>query len=87
MKKGRDNTMTMTIEKKLRDFKFWGGAATNAAKLTPEELDSIEEQLEELIDYNEEPWSTTEINDFFWFQFEDACEWIGVGYETIMARE
>lgn len=79
--------MTMTIEKSLRDFHFWGGAASNAAKLTPEELDSIEEQLEELIDETSEPWSVTEVNDFFWFQFEDVCEWLGLDYEEIMARE
>lgn len=79
--------MTMTIEKKLRDFHFWAGAASNAAKLTPEELDNIEAQLEELIDETSEPWSTTEINDFFWFQFEDVCEWLGLDYEEVMARE
>jgi hypothetical protein len=79
--------MTMTIEKKLRDFHFWGGAATNAAKLTSEELDNLESQLEELIDETSEPWSVTEINDFLWFQFEDACEWLGLDYEEVMARE
>lgn len=79
--------MTMTIEKSLRDFHFWSGAAINAAKLTPEELDSIEEQLEELIDETSEPWSVTEVNDFFWFQFEDVCEWLGLDYEEVMARE
>lgn len=79
--------MTMTIEKKLRDFTFWGGAATNAAKLTPEELDQLEEQLEEIGDEQEEPWSTTEINDFMWFQFDDACKWLGLNEEEVMARE
>lgn len=80
--------MTMTIEKKLRDFHFWGGAATNAAKLTPEELDNIEEQLEETLDWDRnEPYSTTEVNDFFWFNFETVCEWLGLDYEEVMARE
>jgi len=74
--------MTMTIEKKLRDFHFWSGAATNAAKLTPDELD----QLEEIIGDNE-PWSTTEVNDFMWFDFETVCEWLGLDYEEVMARE
>ena len=78
--------MTMTIEKNLRDFHFWGGAAAKAAKLTPEELDEIETQLEEIKDYNEEPWSTAEVNDIFWFQFEDVCEWSGLDYEEVMAR-
>jgi hypothetical protein len=78
--------MTMTIEKKLRDFHFWGGAASNAAKLTSEELDTMEEYMEHEICSNEEPWSTTEVNDCFWFQFEDVCEWLGLEYEEVMAR-
>ena len=79
--------MTMTIEKKLRDFHFWSGAATNAAKLSYEELDKLEDQLEAMID-DDEPWSTTEVNDWMWFDFEDICEdWLGIDYEEIMARE
>lgn len=76
--------MTMTIEKKLRDFHFWSGAATNAAKLTPEELDQLEEIIEEL---DGEPWSVTEVNDAFWFDFENLCEWLDLDYEEVMARE
>ena len=79
--------MTMTTEKKLRDFNFWSGAATNAAKLTGEELDRLEEQLEEIGDFKDEPWSTTEINDLMWFQFEDICDWLGLEYEEVLARE
>lgn len=79
--------MTMTIEKSLRDFHFWGGAASNAAKLTPEELDEVEFQLEEITYDEGEPWSTTEVNDLFWFQFEQVCEWLGLDYEEVMARE
>lgn len=78
--------MTMTIEKKLRDFHFWSGAATNAAKLTPDELDELESQLEE-IKGDDEPWSTTEVNDIMWFQFEDVCEWLGLDWEEVEARE
>ena len=78
--------MTMTIEKKLRDFHFWSGAATNAAKLTLEELDALENQLEE-ISGDDEPWSTTQVNDLMWFQFEDVCEWLGLDWEEVMARK
>ena len=78
--------MTMTIEKKLRDFHFWGGAASNAAKLTPEELDRLESVIEEFAD-GRDPWTTTEINDMFWFDFENILEWIGLDYEEVMARE
>lgn len=79
--------MTMTIEKSLRDFHFWGGAAANAAKLTPEELDTMEEQMESVVSPDDEPWSTTEVNDHFWFDFENICEWLGLDYEEVMARE
>lgn len=78
--------MTMTIEKKLRDFHFWGGAATNAAKLTDDELDTLEIVIEEFAE-GRDPWTTTEINDIFWFDFENILEWIGLDYEEVMARE
>lgn len=78
--------MTMTIEKKLRDFHFWSGAATNAAKLTPEELDTLENIIEDFR-CDQEPYSTTEVNDIMWFEFEDVCEWLGLDYEEVMARE
>lgn len=79
--------MTMMIEKKLRDFHFWSGAATNAAKLSYEELDQLEEQLDEINNECETPWSTTGINDFMWFDFETICEWLGLDYEEVMARK
>ena len=78
--------MTLTIEKKLRDFHSWSGAATNAAKLTPEELDRLESVIEEYSD-GRDPWTTTEVNDMFWFDFENILEWIGLDYEEVMARE
>lgn len=79
--------MTMTIEKSLKDFKFWSGAATNAALLTDEELDELERQLEEMIG-DEMPWSTMEINDWMWFDFEDICwEFLGLDPEEVYARK
>ena len=79
--------MTMTIEKKLRDFHFWSGAATNAAKLTPEELDQLDEMIDELNEPSGDYMSTTEVNDMMWFQFEDICDWLGLDYEEVMARD
>lgn len=78
--------MTMTIEKKLRDFDFWSGAATNAAKLTSEELDELEILLEEE-NMDIDPWTTTEINDLMRFDFENVCARLGLDYEEVMARE
>lgn len=77
--------MTMTIEKSLNDFNFWGGAASNAAKLTPEELDELEEIMEE--SSPDQPWSTTEVNDTLWFNFEMVCEWLGLDWEEVMERK
>jgi len=80
--------MTMTIEKKLRDFHFWNGAATNAAKLTLEELDQLEAELEEIyVTNDDEPMSVTKINDLMWFDFEMICEWLDLEYEEVVARK
>lgn len=80
--------MTMTVERNLKDFEFWGNAALVAEKLTTKELDTIEEILEQMADCGNDLWSETQINDFFAFDFEDFCEgWIGVSYEELMERE
>ena len=76
--------MTITIEKKLKDFHFWSGAASNRAKLTDNECDQLEQIIE---DTCEEPWSATELNDAMWFDFENLCDWLGLDYEEVMARE
>ena len=78
--------MTITIEKKLRDFDFWSGAADNAAKLTCNELDMLEILLEEE-NMDIDPWTETEINDLMWFDFESVCARLGLDYEEVMARE
>ena len=77
--------MTMTIEKSLNNFNFWGGAASNAAKLTPEELDQLEEIMEE--SSPDQPWTVTEVNDTLWFNFEMVCEWLGLDWEEVMERK
>lgn len=69
--------------------RFWilGDAKRNAQKLTHDELKEIEWYLEELSACNEEMWTETEINDMFWFQFEDICQAIGLDYDEVEARE
>lgn len=80
--------MTMTVERNLKDFEFWGNAALVAEKLTTEELNTIEETLEQIIGYGNELWSETQVNDFMAYDFEYHCEeWIGVSYEEVMERE
>ena len=75
--------MTITIEKKLRDFHFWGLAAENAKKLTYDELDLLEDHMGAC---TLEPWSATEINDMMAYDFENTCYWIDLDYEEVMAR-
>lgn len=76
--------MTITMEKSLQHFDFWGGAAANAAKLTPSELDTVEAILEDIA---AEPLSMTAVNDWFWFDFETICEWLGLEEEEVLARK
>ena len=71
--------MTIKTEQSLRCFEFWSGAKDNAAMMTTEELDSVENALEELYP---EGMTDTEINDLFWFDFEYVCELIGLEYDA-----
>lgn len=57
--------MTYAVEKSLRDFDFWEGAKDTVARLTPRDLDHIEEYLEN-VDWTSEMPTQTEINDLFW---------------------
>lgn len=73
--------MTIAYEKHLRDFHFWSGAATNAAKLTPEELDALEEWYNMTLELGDDIPSATEINDDMWFNFGGVCNAIGLRYD------
>ena len=70
--------MTIKTEQRLATFEFWSGAKTNAEQLTEKELDSIENELEDLYP---EGLDETELNDLFWFDFEWVCELAGVIYD------
>ena len=77
--------MTITSEKSLREFDFWGGAPQTVKYLTDEELDTIEAILE---DCYPEGMDETAINDFFWFEDDTIAEWLGyANFEEIMERE
>ena len=67
--------MKVYKEMNLRDFKFWSGAKDNAETLTDEQLDMVDSILEELYPYG---MNETEINDFFWFDFDTIREWLGI---------
>ena len=67
--------MKVYSEINLRDFEFWSGAKSNAETLTSEQLDIIESILE---DAYPDGISETQINDFFWFEFDTIREWLGI---------
>ena len=66
--------MKIFREESLVDFKFWSGAKDSAEKLTDQELDQIELALEEAYP---EGMDETDINDFFWHDFDEILAWIG----------
>lgn len=67
--------MKIYSEKSLRNFDFWSGAKENANGLTCEQLDEVENILEGLYP---EGMDETQINDFFWFEFDTIKELLGI---------
>ena len=67
--------MKVYSEINLRDFEFWSGAKSNAETLTSEQLDIVDSILE---DAYPDGMSETQINDFFWFEFDTIREWLGI---------
>lgn len=68
--------MQYLVDKNLRDFEFWSGAKDNVARLTPEQLDELDNIMSDI--YESDPLTETQINDLFWFDFELICEWLGI---------
>jgi hypothetical protein len=73
--------MKATREVKLAYFDFWSGAKDH--NFTPNELDEIEFILEDIYP---EGMTDTQINDLFWFEEEELCEWLGLDYEQYLNR-
>lgn len=67
--------MKLYSETSLYNFDFWGGAKDNALKLTVEQLHEVEMMLEDIYP---DGMSETELNDLFWFDFGQICEWLGI---------
>lgn len=67
--------MKYYVEDSLSNFNFWSGGKDRADLLTSEQLDTVEQMMEEIEPV--EGWSDTAINDFFWFEFDTICEWLG----------
>jgi hypothetical protein len=76
--------MKLYKEESLNSFAFWGGARDTAKYLTEDEMDIIECILEEQYP---DGMNETDLNDFFWFDYELIAEWLGYeGFEAIMSR-
>ena len=70
--------MKIYKEESLSNFEFWRGAKENANELTYAQLDEVETILEDLYP---EGMDETQINDFFWFEFDTIKEWLGISDE------
>lgn len=78
--------MKLVKEITLKDFEFWGGATQFVAKLTEEELEIVEEILEGLENDDGHYLTETELNDFFWFDQDVICEWLGITEEEVWEK-
>ena len=67
--------MRIYSDESLSNFRFWSGAVCRAEKLTNEQFDDIERELEMLYP---DGMSDTELNDLFWFDFEWVVGLIGL---------
>lgn len=61
-------------EEPLYMFEFWAGAKDNAEKLTLEEMYILDDYFSEQYP---EGVSETEVNDWFWFYFDDILDILG----------
>lgn len=76
--------MRYYVEGSLSNFKFWCGGKDRAELLNSDQLDSVEELLEEMMP--EDGWSDTDINDFFWFEFDTIANWLGYKDEEYLKK-
>lgn len=52
-------------------------------RLTDDELDTIEQCMDDC----GEPWDETQVNDFFWFDTETICDWLGITEDELWERD
>lgn len=83
--------MTVTKEVTAYDLKYrdqlWSGAADTVKYLSEEEIEQVLSNLENYF-VGEEPWSETDLNDFFWFETQTIAEFLGYeSFDEILHRE
>lgn len=69
--------MKITIEIGVRSFEFWSGGKDRADGVRDEDWDAVESCVEE---YFPDGCTDTELNDFFWFDFDIIAQ--ACGYEN-----
>jgi len=79
--------MRYCVDSPLSQFGFWSGAQDNAARLTAEELDRIDNELECCGFFGDDRPSACQINDLFWFDFDSVLSLIGLSEEELDERE
>lgn len=72
--------MEIRKEISLNDFPFWSGAEYLAVRLTEDEFNSIENELENM--YGDKVLMDVELNDMFWHEPERICSLIGLDWEN-----
>ena len=76
--------MRYICEESLTNFDFWSGAKNRADLLTYSELEELDNQLENF--FVEIP-TATQINDLFWFNFDQVCQLLGTTEEELEERQ
>lgn len=76
--------MKLYKEQSLSRFKFWSGAVANAARLSSDELDRIDNELS--VEYPDGLHETT-INDLFWLEFDYILSMVGLTEDALDERE
>ena len=82
--------MTVTREITAWDLKYrdqlWSGAVDTVKHLTEEEIEQVLDILQDCT-ADDEPWSETQLNDFFWFDTDTIADWLGYeNFDQIMER-
>lgn len=76
--------MKIYEEKAIRDFKFWSAAEDRAAKLTDEDWDTVESELESQYP---DGIDDGKLNDLFWFEFDSIVQMLGYKDEEDFDRQ
>ncbi len=73
--------MRLVTEIEPREFDYWSGGKARAEMLTDDDWDIVEPLLEDVLG---EDTTTTQLNDFMWFEFDTIAKWLGYDSEEHM---